>query len=94
MAYGVIHHFPGGTQERYDATVAVVHPSGGGLPDGQVFHAAGASDGGWNVVVVYDSQEGYESFRDGTLIPSMGDIEGGFDTPPQETTSEVHNLQP
>jgi hypothetical protein len=46
MAYGVIHFFPGGTQSQYDKTVGEVHPASGGLPLGQLFHAAGASDGG------------------------------------------------
>jgi len=46
MAYGVVHFFPGGTKENYEASIAAVHPSDGGLPEGQISHAAGASDGG------------------------------------------------
>ena len=41
MAYGVVHQFPGGTKEQYEASIAAVHPSDGGLPEGQIFHAAG-----------------------------------------------------
>jgi hypothetical protein len=29
MAYGIVHHFPGGTKEQYEASIAAVHPSGG-----------------------------------------------------------------
>lgn len=89
MAYGVVHQFAGGTQEQYEASVAVVHPSDGSLPDGQRFHAAGPSPDGWTVVVVYDTQQGYEQFRDGVLMPKMAEIEGGFTSPPRESTFEV-----
>lgn len=50
MAYGIVHHFPGGTKEQYEAVLAVVHPNPDTLPQGQTFHAAGASAGGWTVV--------------------------------------------
>ena len=94
MAYGIVHHFPGGTEEEYEASIAVVHPSRDTLPEGQIFHAAGPSDGGWTVIAVHDSKESWERFRDDTLMPKMSaGIEGGFSSPPQETAFEVHNLQ-
>jgi hypothetical protein len=46
MAYGIVHHFRGGTQAQYEASIAAVHPADGSLPDGQIFHAAGPSEGG------------------------------------------------
>ena len=67
MAYGIVHHFPGGTKEQYEASIAAVHPSDGRLPDGQIFHAAGASPGGWTIMAVHDSKESWERFRDGIL---------------------------
>ena len=92
MAYGVVHQFTGGTQEQYQASIAAVHPSDGSLPEGQVFHAAGASDDGWTIVAIHDSKESWERFRDGTLMPRMqAGIDGGFAAPPRETTFEVHN---
>jgi len=95
MAYGIVHHFPGGTKGQYEASIAAVHPGRDALPKGQIFHAAGASPGGWTVVAVHDSKESWEEFRDGILMPRMQQgIAGGFTTPPQETTIEVHNLQP
>ncbi len=94
MAYGVVHLFPGGTQEQYEASIGAVHPADGSLPDGQTFHAAGPSADGWLVVAVHESQESWERFRDEILGPRMGaGIEGGFPTPPQETAFTVHNLQ-
>jgi hypothetical protein len=94
MAYGVVHHFPGGTKEQYEASIAAVHPSDGSLPEGQIFHAAGPSTGGWTIMAVHDSQESWERFRDTTLMPRMQQgIEGGFATPPQETAVDVYKLQ-
>ena len=94
MAYGIVHQFPGGTQEQYEVSIAAVHPSDGSLPEGQIFHAAGPSADGWTVVAIHDSQESWERFRDDMLMPRMNQgIEGGFPTPPQETTFSVHNQQ-
>jgi hypothetical protein len=95
MPYGVVHHFPGGTEEQYKASVGAVHPGLDELPPGQVFHVAGPSDGGWTIVAVHDSRESWEQFRDDTLMPRMQQgIEGGFASPPEETAFDVHTLQP
>ena len=95
MAYGIVHHFAGGTKEQYEATLAAVHPDRDSLPEGQTFHAAGASAGGWTVVAIHDSKESWERFRDGILMPRMQQgIKGGFTTPPEETTFEVHRMRP
>ena len=93
MPYGVVHHFAGGTKEQYEASIAAVHPEDGSLPAGQIFHAAGPSAGGWTIMAIHDTQQSWETFRDGTLIPSMqAGIPGGFTAPPQETTVDVQNL--
>jgi hypothetical protein len=92
MAYGVVHQFAGGTKEQYEASIAAVHPSGGGLPEGQSFHAAGPSADGWTIVAIHDSQESWERFRDGILMPRMAEgIDGGFAAPPHETAFEVYS---
>ena len=92
MAYGIVHHFPGGTKAQYEASLAAVHPSRDSLPKGQIFHAAGASAGGWTIVAIHDTKESWERFRDDILMPRMAaGIEGGFASPPQETTFEVAN---
>jgi hypothetical protein len=95
MAYGIIHHFPGGNREQYDASIAAVHPGEGQLPDGQIFHAAGPSAGGWTIMAVHDSRESWERFRDQILMPRLQQgIDGGFATPPQETTVDVETVMP
>jgi hypothetical protein len=94
MAYAIVHHFAGGTSDQYEASIAAVHPSDGSLPAGQIFHAAGPSEGGWTIMAVHDSRESWERFRDGTLIPAMqAGIEGGFTAPPTETAVDVYKLQ-
>lgn len=94
MAYAIVHHFPGGTKEQYEASLAAVHPGRTKLPKGQIFHAAGASAGGWTIVAVHESKASWEQFRDSVLMPKMKQgIKGGFPTPPQETSFEVYNLQ-
>ena len=93
MTYGVLHHFPGGTQENYEASIAAVHPTDG-LPDGQIFHAAGPSADGWTIVAIHESQQSWETFRDGILMPRMAaGIPGGFATPPAESVFDVNSLE-
>ena len=64
MKYGVVHHFPGGTKAQYDAVLKAVHVTKDSLPEGQLFHAAGESTGGFTVVAVHDSKESWERFSD------------------------------
>jgi hypothetical protein len=94
MTYTIVHHFPGGTKEQYEATIAAVHPGRHKLPKGQIFHAAGPYAGGWSIVAVHKSKKSWERLRDEVLMPKMkAGIEGGFTTPPQEMCFEVDNLQ-
>ena len=95
MAFAILHHFPGGTKQNYEASIAAVHGSDGSLPDGQIFHAAGASEGGWTIVALHESKQSWERFRDDILMPRMQQgIEGGFPTPPEETEIDVYKVMP
>jgi len=95
MAFGIIHYFPGGTKEQYEASIAAVHPSDGSLPDGQVFHAAGPSAGGWTIMAVHETEASWMRFRDRILMPRMQrGIEGGFSTPPEETEIDLYTIMP
>jgi hypothetical protein len=95
MAFAVVHHFAGGTKEQYEASIAAVHPGKDKLPDGQVFHAAGPSAGGWTIIAVHESKESWERFRDQTLVPRLqAGIAGGFVGPPQETEIDIDTLMP
>lgn len=95
MPYAIVHHFPGGTREQYEASIGAVHPGRTILPKGQIYHAAGPSAGGWTVIAVHDTQANWEHFRDEILMPRMRQgIPGGFPTPPQETAFETHLVLP
>jgi len=95
MAYGVVHFFPNGTKAQYEASIGAVHPSRNQLPEGQIYHAAGPTAGGWVVVAIHQSRESWERFRDSTLMPKLTEgVDGGFAERPQETAFEVYNLQP
>ncbi len=94
MPYAIVHHFPSGTKDQYEKSIAALHPSGSGLPAGQIYHAAGPSDGGWTIIAVHDSKQSWERFRDEILLPRLQKgIPGGLAGPPQETGFETHNLQ-
>lgn len=95
MSYGIVHYFPGGTKEQYEATVAVVHPAPNQLPEGQVFHAAGPSEGGWTVIAVHESKASWEKFRDESLMPRLqAGVEGGFQTEPEERAVDLYRVMP
>ena len=86
MAYAIMHFFPGGTKEQYEASIAAVHPSRSSLPEGQIFHVARPSNrrmancGGSQFY-----KESWERFRDGTLLPQMQKgIAGGLPILPGE----------
>ena len=90
MTYLLTHLWPGGTEEQYRASIAAVHPPDG-LPDGQIHHAAGPTEDGFLISVVWDSKESCDRFVNDTLMPSMP-VEGGFEGQPQEHGAEISNL--
>lgn len=90
--FGIIHRFNGATAKQYDNAVKVVHPDGGkGLPPGQLYHAAGPTDGAFVVVAMWDSEASWVKFRDETLLPGLATVENGPPGPPEETTFQVYN---
>lgn len=91
MAYLMTHFWPGGTQEQYEAMIATVHPLPG-LPEGQLHHAAGPTDGGFLISVVWDSKDSADRFLRDVLLASLP-VEGGFEGRPEERTAEVARLQ-
>lgn len=95
MAFGIVHKFPGGTQEQYELGLTKVHPADGSLPDGQTHHFAGPTDDGdWIICALWDSRESWERFRDETLTPGLQEIGSeGLPAQFQETTYEVAKEQ-
>jgi len=91
MAYLMTHFWPGATEDQYRATVGVVHPPGG-LPAGQLYHAAGPTEGGILILAAWDSKESADRFMNETLMPAMP-VEGGVDGHPEERCAEAINVQ-
>jgi hypothetical protein len=91
MAYLLTHFWPGGTEDQYRTTLAAVHPSDG-LPAGQISHAAGPTEGGFLISVLWDSKESSDRFLSETLMPAMP-VAGGFEGQPEERGAEVANLE-
>lgn len=91
MAFLITHFYEGGTAEQYQAVLGAAHP-GGKLPDGQSFHAAGPTDGGWLIVAVWDSEASFDKFVSDTLMPALQSTTGGFAGPPRQQKVEVANL--
>ena len=91
MSYILTHFWPGGTESQYRASVGAVHPPDG-LPDGQRFHVAGPSDGGFLIVTTWDSKQQSDTFVNDVLMPAMP-IDGGFEGAPEVRDAEGVNEQ-
>jgi len=89
MTYLLTHFWPGGTEEQYRAMLAVVHPADG-LPDGQISHAAGPTEGGYLISALWDSKESSDRFVSEVLLASLP-VEGGYESQPEERAAEVSN---
>jgi hypothetical protein len=61
VAIGLIFDGAGVTQAQYEQVLNEVMPSGG-MPDGMQSHIAGATENGWLVTEVWDSQESAKKF--------------------------------
>ena len=91
MAYLITHFWPGATEEQYRTMVAAVHPPNG-LPEGQIYHAAGPTEGGILIAAVWNTEADFERFLNEKLL-SGPPVEGGFQGAPEQRTAEVVNLQ-
>jgi len=91
VAFLLTHFWPGGTDDQYRTMIAKVHPADG-LPDGQIYHVAGPTDGGYLIAAVWDSKESSDRFVSNVLLASLP-VAGGFEGQPEERVAEVSNLQ-
>jgi hypothetical protein len=82
MAVGLVMTFQGLGAQRYDAIMRELGltAGGGNWPDGIISHAAGATQDGWCVVDVWESQERFDRFLNGRLRPAF-DATGGQQEP-------------
>jgi hypothetical protein len=89
MAITYIMDFDGGTREIYDAILADMD-LGGKMPAHGLFHGAGATDGGWRVVDVWESAEAFDEFSRAKIGPLSA--KHGM-APPRVRSFEVANVR-
>ena len=66
-----------------------------GLPEGQIFHAAGPSADGWVILAVFDARESWERYVDDVLTPEFtAGIEGTFPPGYNAIEFDVEVLEP
>jgi len=73
MPVTILLEFPGVTQELYETVGESLKP---GPPPGLLYHTCGAVPGGWRIVDVWDSQEGFDRFLEDTYLPAMSALGG------------------
>jgi hypothetical protein len=91
MAIVVVNEMKGADQSVYDTVTSKVMPNGQ-LPDGCRLHIAGPIDSGWRVITVWDSEQQFEQFRDGMLVPTIQEAGFGDRVSPNIETQPVHKL--
>ncbi len=89
MAIAVVMDMPGATLDQYDE-VSRRHnfEPGGGGPDGMLFHWCAATDTGFRVTDVWETQEQYEAFA-AVIGPSIEEV--GPPNPPVVQILPVHS---
>jgi hypothetical protein len=91
MAIALVMEFPGGTQDNYDKILQGLgmEEGSGDLPRGLIFHVAGPSKNGWQVIDVWESRADFDRFFDEKLGPAIR-LSGVVPTTPKEIP--VYNL--
>ena len=75
MAFIRIFQPPGVTAEIYDRVNAQAGVEGD-PPAGLLFHCAGALDGGWQILDVWESREDAQRFDTERLLPAIESVTG------------------
>jgi len=90
VALAVIVDFPGGTRDQYEAVTRELGPAGESLTvtPGAIFHAAGATEEGWRVIDVWESEEAFDRFRQQQLMPALA--RAGVTDRPRVQVMPVH----
>jgi hypothetical protein len=84
MPVAIVQQMPEGfTSETYDAVQEKAGISSN-PPSGLIFHTLGSADGKWVIVDVWDSEDQFNEFREGTLNPALESVVG----------SEMFNAMP
>ena len=73
MAIALLMEFPGGTQDQYNRIMRELGMEKGSeeLPRGLIFHVAGPTKDGWQVVDVWESRADFDRFVAEKLGPAI-----------------------
>ena len=93
MAWAFVQTVEGGSLEEYDKVTAEMGDVG--MPAGLIVHVAGAVEGGFRMIDVWESREQYERFREDTVVPAMKRAFGRLpDAPTEFAEMEVAPSRP
>ena len=85
MAWGRLVFYPGGTEEQYRAVVEEIGAAHADAP-GRTFLAAGATNGGWLMAMVWESQEDFQRWAAEHVGPAHQRVgTRGWQSPPEIT---------
>ena len=92
MAFARIALFPGGTEEQYKAVTEQLGDGATDQPE-RILLAAGASEEGWQILQIWESEQGLTRFVEDHLRRAMGRVgDRGFQSPPSITDFELADL--
>jgi hypothetical protein len=90
MPVAVVLDFEGATLDQYDQVVERMGLTPGGSgPPGSLFHWVTATDGGFRVTDVWETQEQFDRFAQERIGPDSAAV--GLDQQPRVAVHEVHN---
>lgn len=69
MTVSTLLEFPGVTLEQYEAVGEQLAHFG--PPDGILHHACGPTEDGWRIMDIWESEDAFDRFVDGTYLPAM-----------------------
>jgi hypothetical protein len=89
MAFGRIVFYPGGTEAQYQAVIDEIGPAFSDVPE-RIFHTAGASDGGWLMLIIWTSKEAFQRWAQEHIVPAHQRAgERGWQSQPETTDFET-----
>lgn len=94
MSVVLMLELPGMTPEVYDViNERIGFPAS--APDGLLAHIAGVEQAGMRFVEVWESEQQFERFLEGELLPAIGEIETESEvSPPRVAQLQLHNQWP
>ena len=87
MAYGYVMDVPAPV-EFYDALHAEITRRSGGGPEGLLVHLGRATDAGFQILEIWESQEQCERFNAEVVGPALAELSDGQAPPPGPPVDE------